>query len=470
MNRERLKNIALLFLVVMNFVLSGKILIEKKLWPEGYNFFSNIGDFRIADFFGNIRDYLSDESTYKTKVFYPEKIVINTGDQTTRISLNSADAEFEQIAEETKKLIKKALELDSSAVIEVKAEEIYKALSSSSLFIDLSTDYSIKLLAKLSGGTNSAIGDDKVKIGDAVIVYSPRCEIYFCDWKNERHYKMNLQSGAQTLQELIDKCIEDNSDTDNAVINYSYDLKFDKPSGAQKATLDPLILIYSTVSEFSSINSKNPLVHQDGINEEIVNDILRVFNISSGKMSRYTEAGGRLVFVENNATLKIDKNGYIEYHSTDSGGLVIDETGEEYAAISGVAKLAADIGVAVGNGAGIRVADGEGQNEGKVYLDYVMSGLSVKLDYDKLSNGVEATVEDGRLKSYRQLIRKYTQTGAKKQLTPFFASLDNVIARYSGFMNEINIEKMYFGYSDDGTVGEKQAQWIVEVDNVIADE
>ncbi len=469
MNKERLKNMALVFLVVMNFVLGGKILVEKKLWPEGYNFFSNMGNFRISELFGSIREYLSDESTYKTKVFYPEKIVINTGDQTTRISLNSADAEFEGIAEESKKLIKKALELDSENVTKTQAEQIYSALSSSSVLVDFPADYSPQLLSKLSGGKNNAIEDDKVKISDVVIVYSPRCEVYFCDWSNNSHYKINLQASVQDLSQLLEECIKNNENSGGAVINYSYDLKFDKPFGAQKATLDPLVLIYSTVSEFSSISAKNPLLYQEEINEEIVNDILRVFNISAGKMSRYTEAGGTLVFVENNAILKLSQNGYLEYQATD-GGLMVSKSGDEYANISGVAKIAADIGVAVGSSAGIRVTDGEKRDEGRIYLDYVMSGLGIRLDFDGLSSGVEAEVEDGRLISYKQLVRKYAQTGAKKQLTPFFTALDNVIAQYSGFMNEINIEKMYFGYTDDASIGEKTAEWIVEVDNVIAGE
>ena len=80
MNKERLKNIALVFLVVMNFVLGGRILVEKKLWPEGYNFFSNMGNFKISELFESFGGHLVDADTYKTKVFYSEKIVINTGD------------------------------------------------------------------------------------------------------------------------------------------------------------------------------------------------------------------------------------------------------------------------------------------------------------------------------------------------------------------------------------------------------
>ena len=48
MTKGRVKNILLVFLMVMNFVLGSRILIEKKLWPVGYNFFSNIGNIEIS--------------------------------------------------------------------------------------------------------------------------------------------------------------------------------------------------------------------------------------------------------------------------------------------------------------------------------------------------------------------------------------------------------------------------------------
>ena len=132
MTKERIKNLLLMLLVIMNFVLGSRILIEKKLWPGGYNFFSNMGNLEFSRLYTNIKSYFTDEDTYKTKVFDPEKIVINTGDQTTRIAIYSADAEFAGLFAEAYVVLRSAFESDSENFSPVKALELYSALSATS--------------------------------------------------------------------------------------------------------------------------------------------------------------------------------------------------------------------------------------------------------------------------------------------------------------------------------------------------
>ena len=44
MNKGTLKNIILVLLVTSSIVLTFKIWFSEKLWPDGYNFFSNIAE------------------------------------------------------------------------------------------------------------------------------------------------------------------------------------------------------------------------------------------------------------------------------------------------------------------------------------------------------------------------------------------------------------------------------------------
>ena len=110
---------------------------------------------------------------------------------------------------------------------------------------------------------------------------------------------------------------------------------------------------------------------------------------------------------------------------------------------------------------------GTDENKDVLSFDYSVSGVKVKLEYKKFASGVEVVVKDGYLKSYKQLVRNYTVTNNMTTPMEFFEALDNSILKYSEFMNEIKIEKMNLGYSDDGSVGEKNIDWIVDVDNVI---
>lgn len=469
MRNERIKTVALAFLVVMDCVLASRILIEKKLWSTGYNFFSNIGKFQISSIYTNIKSYFTDTDSLSAQVFYPEKIVINTGDQTTRTSLNSSEEEFEEILNGADELLKSAVAAGAENVITVKPEELYSALSSDSIYIDFPADFSPQLLAKILGTQNNAFHDESISFSDAVISLSSRTEIYLLDRSKGMCCKINVTKQDNKLAGMVSEYEKKHTGQVDSAINYSFDLKFDKPFGAQKTTLNPLILVYSVSPEFPIINSRNPIVEEERINESVLKNILKVFNINSSTMNRYTEAGGTVVFVENNAILKIDKNGYIDYQATD-GGIEISSTGGDYTNITNISSIASEINNAVGNDSHIRIS-GIDKSESNTYVfDYITAGIPVKVQTDKISSGVRAEVKDGMLTSYRQLIRRYEITGGREPLPEFFSALDNVISRYSEFMNEINIDKMYFGYKDNGKEGNIGASWVVKVDNVIADD
>ena len=466
MTKGRVKNILLVFLMVMNFVLGSRILIEKKLWPVGYNFFSNIGNIELSKLYTNIRNYFADDDIYKSMVFAPEKIVINTGDQTTRTAITSAQSDFDGIVEEASNVLKSALSQEASFVTQVTAEEVYSALASTSVYLEYPLGLSPGLFSKMLGTQNNAFTATDVKFSDAVIVHKPRNEVYLADREKNVYYRISVQKNNEKLGELVENCTVKYGKEATSAINYSFDLKFDKPFGAQKTTLNPFVLIYFTVPEYPIINAQNPIISENVVNEALIDNILRVFNINASTMRRYTEAGGTIVFVENNAILKLDKNGYLEYQATD-GGFEISSSGDEHANIVNVASLASKINGIVDSNCSVRMAENEGTEKNKYIFDYIVSGIPVKINTDKLSSGIEAVVDDGVLKSYKQLIRKYEVTGNKAALPEFFTALDGAIAKYSESMNEINIDKMYFGYNDNGEDGEKSADWIVKVDNVI---
>ena len=66
MNKERVKNLVLVFLIAMNFILGSRILFERKLWPSGYNFFSNANNFEITSILQGIKNHFTDSKIYKS--------------------------------------------------------------------------------------------------------------------------------------------------------------------------------------------------------------------------------------------------------------------------------------------------------------------------------------------------------------------------------------------------------------------
>ena len=278
--------------------------------------------------------------------------------------------------------------------------------------------------------------------------------------------RINVSKSPATLEQMCDEYRKKHSNTQRPVINYSFDLKFDQPFGTQKTTLNPLIQIYSSAVPNRSCEAKNPIINEDlSVNESIVDEILKIFNINPNTMRRYTQAGGTVVFVENNGTLKISTDGYIEYEATGNG-IEISSAANKYSAVVNTAAIANGVNKASGSNAAIRLSYAEKNNE--IKFDYIVGGLKMNIENDKISSGVEAVVENGYLKSYKQLVRSYRVSAQSLEPSEFFTALDSAIAKYSEFMNEIKINDMYIGYTDDGSTGTKKADWIVDVNNVIA--
>lgn len=466
MKRERLKSLVLVLLVVINFALAGRILTDKKLWPNGYNFFSNMDFLNVSKWYSSAVNYFKGEEKDKNQILMPEKIIINTGDQTTRLSLNSSDVEFEQMAIETGKLLKSAFQNKKNEVSEITKDTLYQTLSADSLYLEYHREFDVKMFSELVGGKNNSMTNTDFTFSGIILTYSPKTEVYIPDLNNDKYYKITGVDKSKEIEKLSDDCIKRKAQSQTNIINYSFELGFDKTFGTQKTILNPFIQIYSTAIQMPSIKADNPFYNESGeLNTGMVNKTLEIFGISPDTIGRYTKEDGEMVFVENNATMKIDTNGFIEYDATNSG-IKISDGKSRYSDILGVLKIINKINVAAGRGNEMYLS-GTDENKDVLSFDYSVSGVKVKLEYKKFASGVEVVVKDGYLKSYKQLVRNYTVTNNMTTPMEFFEALDNSILKYSEFMNEIKIEKMNLGYSDDGSVGEKNIDWIVDVDNVI---
>lgn len=470
MKKERLKSVFLAFLIISSLVLGSKILTEKKLWPNGYNFFSNANVFEFSGLYSKLKNYFSEDTVNKAQGFIPGEIVLNTGDQTTRISVKPNSDEFFEILSLSEEILQSALTHTSEYISDITRDEFLSSLTSDSVYFDFSQGFESTLMAGMLGiKGNELSGDLPKKLSDVVIVHSPKTSVYLADISAGDFCRINLGKSYDELIKLISRCINSNENSVPEVINYSFELKFDRPFGEQKTTLNPMIRIYSEeVGSKPVIYSKNPISPDEATNNEITDSILRIFNINPNTMRWYTEAGGTIVYVENNATLKIDTDGCLEY-VTNGQGTELSSGINEYNNISAISKMAGSINKALNNEAQMYLS-GIDEKTNTYYFDYQICGLGVSIATPKLSSGAEIVVENGYLKSFKQLLRAYTVTNGYTHPSGFFTALDTSIANYSAFMNEIYINKMNLGYTDDGGEGEKFADWIVKVDNVIAND
>ena len=259
MIKERVKSFILVILVIFTLVLAERILVDKKLWPTGYNFF-NIGI--------NSR---KSEHSISDSLTAPERIIVNTGDQSSRFEYLRNSQEFDRITLATSKILKTAFGKSARYISEVPAESWYSALTGKSVYLSYPTTFSANVFSKLSGAGNT----EAPFKGFSDIVIDESGAVYIND--GGTFYK--TETASSEIAEIIESILTESGDV-YSVINYSFDLNFDKEFGSQKTILSPMIPIYSEAVKAEAIDSYNPVIKDGEMNEKIIKQILLAFSVS----------------------------------------------------------------------------------------------------------------------------------------------------------------------------------------------
>lgn len=448
MNKERIKSVILALLVIVNLMLAEKILVNKKLWPSGYNFFNMRNTVKKNDY--SVTGHLA----------VPEKIIINTGYQSSRFEYLRNSKDFAGIFSSASDVLKKAFQSPLKAVTTVTSDSWYSALTAKSIYLSYPCRYSAPIFASLSGLSSTELNLESFQD----IVISENGNVYISDKNGTVFYKIDVF--ADSISPII-KAVADEHSDEESVINYSFDLNFDKNLGEQKTILSPMIPVYSGPVLAEAILSFNPAIKDGEFNHKIISNILTAFSINPNTLRRHTEADGSMVFVENNGILKISPDGVLTFTATGTGinlsGTVTYDTGSN---LSKIAEFIDNVNAAIGTDIDMCVTSPLVSNdESNFTFDYIANGLPVKFS-DK--SAVTATVKDGYIKEYTQILRRYIGLGIIQETPLYIESLDAIIAQYQTSMNEISITKMLPAYLDDLTIGQKSPDWFIGIDNVVA--
>lgn len=446
MIKERIKSVILVMLVIFTFVLAERILVDKKLWPLGYNFF-NFGFFE------------KDNSSVSADLTTPERIIVNTGYQSSRYEYLSNSAEFKEIYSESSNILKTAFSKPAREISEISSESWYSALTGKSVYICYPTTFSAQNFAGLMGIRRT----EAPFKGFSDIVIDENGTLYVND--DDSFYKIETSSGnmADIIENSLEKDIENQS-----VIDYSFDLNFDKEFGSQKTILSPMIPIYSGSVEADVIVAENPLLKDGILNQKAISSILSAFSINPNSMWRYTEADGTLVFVENTGVLKISTDGILTFTASDMGiSLSNQGPSTAYETLSEVTRFINTVNTSIDQQAQMSLTSPLTQTGAhKFTFDYTICGIPVKYSG---KNAVSVTAINGYITEYSQVLRCYTPSGYKEFSPLYIEALDNIIAKYQDSMNQINIKKMSPAYIDNLENGEKIPDWYIEIDNVVAE-
>ncbi len=468
MNKERLKSITLVCLIILNFVLGSLIVTDKKLWPSGYNFFISLENSTPVQFFTSLKNRFAGAPAAVTHLAAPETIIVNTGYQTSRLAVSPDEPLFSELTEACNRVLSSAFS-NAEDPVRVSQDEWYAALMSKSIYLQYPADCESALFAQFLGVKKTEIINNVQSFSKLVVSTDDRAAVYAQDTQSGAYYRLPTRNAPDALLELIAEVQTGRraSSTSSSILNYSFDLKFDQPTSGQKAVIDPMIPIYSNPRTADVLLAENPLRTPTGaLDEALVEQILMVFDMNPSTVRHYPETNGTIVFVENNAVLKLHTDGLLDYRAKGQG-IRLSGGANGYSVHSEIADMADAVTNVVFPGGNLYVSSPLYESSTLITFDYLASGLPVILSGSDLQHAVEAQTENGYLLSYRQLLRRYTPTGQTAQTPAYISALDSAIDTYAPLMNEIVIDKLYLSYTDDGTDNAKRADWTVTVKSVV---
>lgn len=468
MNKERLKSITLVCLIFLNFVLGGFIVTDKKLWPSGYNFFISLENTLPVQLFNSLKAKFAGAPEASTHLTAPETIIINTGYQTSRFSVRADEALFGEITDACSEILAAAFS-DSEGIVRVSQDAWYTALMAKSVYLQYPSDCESVLFSQLLGVKNTAVSDTVHSFSRLAVSADEKAAVYIEDSASGAYYRIPTGRTPEALLKLIDtyRTSSQASSTSSSILNYSFDLKFDQPVSGQNAVIDPMVPIYSNPRKAAVLAAENPLRTETGVlDREVLERILTVFDMNPGTVRHYTETGGTLVFVENNAILKLHTDGLLDYRAKGQG-VQLDRDGSTYSVLREITELADAVTGAAGAEPNLYITSPLYTDTQNFTFDYMAAGLPVILTAGNTKHAVDVQTENGYLLRYRQLLRRYNTDGTMQETPAYITALDNAIAEYSASMNEIVIEKIYLSYTDDGTNTAQNADWTVEVKSLV---
>lgn len=405
MKIERLKSILLVLLVISSIVLTINKWFNEKLWPEGYNFFSDVK----KQFFTSSNDNPDNLFDPVEEVLKPAKIILNN--LGNHVLFTKSSPEYDTLFHQ----IKSALELTFSSEQSLIADdnEWNDNLKRKSCYFSYPIEYDSgyffsQLSYKYSGSLSS--------VREFILAKDTRISsvsyLYIKDSASGIIYKHRLSFESEVIDSLINRAPNTSAGTNY----YSFELNFDRADEdavEQHIVIDPDVLIDITEKQISAIEEQN-LFNNIAHHPEIYTPILQNFGYNTSTIRKYTEQDDSMVFVENYGTLKLHTNGVIDYKSVNSTQGV--ELGGDtiYECINSCISFANDVSASLNFSDNMyyEISSDIKDITSKSFtltFDYYIndSKIVVPEDIYSLNHAITVEVVSGKIISYKQLCKNF---------------------------------------------------------------
>ena len=475
MLKEKVKNTVIFLFILNALFLTGKIWFNEKLWSSDYNFFVFQNPFEMVS-----RWWRTPEEEYsmpKESLSRPRKIVVNSGDEMT-VFYNS-DPAFSALNDSLQAVIVPVLSGDTIIESsESNMEEWYTALYDGSIYAEYTVSYTPELFAQILGVKKSSAFSDLSAIEDYLIRKAPNdsAELFVRDAESGRVLKFLIAPKDTSIFSYFNQ-----SPAEDELYFFAFDLGLsvaseDGEQPSQSVLISPMVLISANEISASRIYSSNPMLSSNGaLENDTVNRILSRFHSSARTGRSYTDSEGTQVYVENSGTLKLYRDGMIEYQalSSDSGIPVDGEPGGLYTSLNQTIDFVETVweGALPNQSINVCVSGdlSHAQIDSNTYrftFDYYVAGNPVKTEIaakdgrEAMNDAVEVVISNGRITSYRHFIRQFRQEGTA-DLIPMIDALNYILSQNAADEPSNIITDIFLSYVEDGTGKELLPEWCV---------
>ena len=476
MKKEKLKTCILILLICSATALAASVWFGNGVWPRGYDFFATLPE---RTFFSKIFRKEQPYVSPMENLAKPQKLVVTNGE--CRSVYYNSDASYALYYDAISNFFTTVLSDESLVFLknEVPESEWYgvlrndELLDSKSVYISYSTAFSPRLFAEVTGAKYTWLESGTAALRELILTpieaQGQDVLLYVRDAKTGTITKYHINYPHKN--ELY-SCISSLAETDNYSFAFELNLH-DSQVGigggvSQKVVMDPLLLISPRASRSSAIVGENPIAGSSDMEA-----LLSVFGYRERGVNHHTGADGKEHFVENYGSISVSPDGLVEFYALDAEkgvGILPDEQGVAtlYDSLNGAAEFAASVWKSLVPDQPFEalISSDLVENAAGDYtftMDYYFEGTPIAISTSQMQHGLEMRVKNGRIITYRHLLRRFSGWGEPLENMSMLQAIDGLYAQLQDEGEQIRILDLFLSYIEDTQPGEKRPVWCARI-------
>lgn len=448
MKKETLKTIVLVLLVLSSIILTANNWFSEKLWPDGYNFFSN-----LANYFSEGDD---DKSYYLSKenVSNPTKIIVNNGEFRGVYTHTSED--YNDMVGPVKEILKNGI--SEKEFIKANSDLWKESLKAKSIYLSYPVTYDLKTFSAIMDtpityAENASVREFVIIAGDEI---TGKPKIIIKDSADESYMAAMLNTNVTELDNIIKKYATGSI----GEYPYSFELNFDTGGDTveQKVIIQPQVVLSINPEILNTVTETN-YFEDIASNSDLYDEFLKSFGFNTSSIRKNVNTDNSIVFAENYGTIKMYPDGLLEFKALDdTKGIEIGTSNQFYSTFIDCIEFVNNIWDTACNEKNMNInlssaKINDSDNSFVLAIDYFADGMEVVTSLEetdshgKVNHAIEVEVKNSRVISYKQIVKGYDANNDEVVCSSIIEALDVLMANES--IKSDTITDMYLAYYPD---------------------